>query len=394
MQAFLIYLKLELKRALKNIPYFFAGAIVLTVLLGTIAFSASKMLYQGRSVGQIEVGVVLPEGDAVAGQAISMITSLESVGSLCNFTYVDEEQGREMMRRGELYAMMVIPQGFVEDIINGTNTPISVVFPANAGLEASIFRQLTSSGAKTLGIAQAAIYAADEFCYLHGMTGSIQTVEDDLNAIYMKYAVSRSGYFKEKTVSASEDIPVPVYYGISAAVLFLLLCGIPAANLVKTPEKVLVQKLKLLGIGRFQVTAARLCSLTFLELLISVWILVPLMACGFVEFGILSVTCWILSCVGASTIILLFYEMAGSLMAGVMFLFLASVGMVFVAGGLIPSVFLPEGIRALGKWMPVTYIMDVMKIMAAGGSMTGIFKLCLMEICFFVLAAVVRREYE
>lgn len=367
---------------------------MLTALLGTIAFSASKMLYEGKAVGQIEVGVVLPEDDLVSGKVISMISSLESVGSLCSFTYMDEEQGKELMRQGKLYAMMVVPKGFVEDIMNGTNTPITVIFPSNAGVEASVFRQLTSSGARTLGIAQAAIYAADEFCYLHGLTDSIKTVEADLNQIYMRYAVSRSMYFKEKKVSASGDIPVGVYYGISVSVMFLLLCGIPAANLVKRPKKVFLQKLKLMGIGRFQITAARLCSLTLLELFISAWILLPLLSAGYVKGRPLTFVCWILSCLGASTIILLIYELAGSLMSGVMFLFLASVGMIFVAGGLIPTVFLPEGIQELAKWMPVTYLMDVVKMMAVGGSLAGIFKLCLMEVCFFLLTAAVRREYE
>ena len=45
MAAKLVYLKLELKRALKRLPHMAAGAIVLMAMLGTIAFAASKLLY-------------------------------------------------------------------------------------------------------------------------------------------------------------------------------------------------------------------------------------------------------------------------------------------------------------------------------------------------------------
>ena len=88
MRTFLIYLQMECKRTLKSIPYVLTGAIVLVVLAGTIAFSASKLLYSGRAVGRIEVGVVMPEEDALARMAMRIVSSLDSVKGLCQFTYV------------------------------------------------------------------------------------------------------------------------------------------------------------------------------------------------------------------------------------------------------------------------------------------------------------------
>ena len=43
MGRFLTILKIEMKRALKSLPYFLAGAVVLAVLAGTIAFSANRI---------------------------------------------------------------------------------------------------------------------------------------------------------------------------------------------------------------------------------------------------------------------------------------------------------------------------------------------------------------
>lgn len=63
MGRFLTILKIEMKRALKSLPYFLAGAVVLAVLAGTIAFSANRMLYGEQSVGSIQVGVAVPEED-------------------------------------------------------------------------------------------------------------------------------------------------------------------------------------------------------------------------------------------------------------------------------------------------------------------------------------------
>mgnify|MGYP007103991131 CR=1 FL=1 len=67
---------------------------MLVLLAGTIAFSASKMLYGDKALGKIIVGVVVPENDRLSEMAMNMVASLDSVGSLCEFTYTDRRRGR------------------------------------------------------------------------------------------------------------------------------------------------------------------------------------------------------------------------------------------------------------------------------------------------------------
>ena len=168
MSARLVYLRLELKRACKKLPHIFAGAIVLLLLAGTIALLSARMLYGETSSGRITVGVVLPEGDAVAKKALAMVSSLESVKSICDFEYMNKEECLDKLKAGKLYAVMEVPEGFVQDIMNGTNTPVKILLPKGAGLESRIFKELTDAGASTLGASQAGIYAGDELLYLYG----------------------------------------------------------------------------------------------------------------------------------------------------------------------------------------------------------------------------------
>ena len=73
MRTFLIYLKMELKRVLRVIPYFLAGATVLTLLLGTVALSAGTLIYGDRAVGKITIGMILPEDGAAAKRVLGML---------------------------------------------------------------------------------------------------------------------------------------------------------------------------------------------------------------------------------------------------------------------------------------------------------------------------------
>lgn len=105
---------------------------MLVLLAGTIAFSASKMLYGDKALGKIIVGVVVPENDRLSEMAMNMVASLDSVGSLCEFTYTDKEEGTKLLERGEIFALMELPPGLLEGIIDGSNIPVTITFPENS----------------------------------------------------------------------------------------------------------------------------------------------------------------------------------------------------------------------------------------------------------------------
>ena len=66
MRTFLVYVKLELKRALQFLPWIAAGAMVLAGLLGSIALFAFRTLESGAELDKLKVGVVVPEEDELA----------------------------------------------------------------------------------------------------------------------------------------------------------------------------------------------------------------------------------------------------------------------------------------------------------------------------------------
>lgn len=262
MLKYLVYLELELKRACKRLPHIYAGAIALFFLLGAIALLSSRTLYGDAVSGRIAVGVVLPEQDVLAEKVVGMVSSLGSVKSLCDFEFVDRAAGLEQLNSGELYALMEIPEEFVQDIMDGTNTPVQILLPSGTGLEGRIFRELTDAGARTLGASQAGIYAGGDLCRLYGMESSIGQLEADLNTIYLSYSLPRGDYFRHRTERATEDVDTMQFYGISAFVLYLFLCAIPVSGYLLPMRPALSRKLTVDGIGCPVRTGARVSGLT------------------------------------------------------------------------------------------------------------------------------------
>lgn len=390
MSARLVYLKLELKRACKKLPHIIAGAIVLLLLAGTVAFLAGRMLYGEQAAGRITVGVVLPETDAVARKAVSMVSSLESVKSICDFEYMDMEESMKMLQEGRLYAVMEVPEGFVQDIMNGTNTPVRVILPKGAGLESRIFKELTDAGAKTLGASQAGIYAGDELCVLEGMTDSIPQLEAGLNRMFMGYSLPRMDYFKNVRVTATGDVDTFHFYGISAAVLFLLLCAIPVSAYLAPAGLAMKQKLSIIGIGNATVIGVRILGLGLLMAAVALPVSLAAAGLGWFEWSLPAMLSIVAVCLSVSSMVVFLYQAAGSLMGGVMLLFLTVTAMHFLAGGFLPLVFLPVSFRDAAVVLPSYIFMEGVKMaVTSAWSLAVFFKLAAVAVVCYLLSLMV-----
>lgn len=364
----LVFLKMEIKRALKRFPQMLAGAIVLLFLAGTIALFSSRALYDGQASGRIPVGVVLPEDDVVAEKVISMISSLDSVKSLCDFQYMGREESYRGLQKGELYAVMEVPEGLVQGIMDGSNPPVKIVIPEQAGLESSIFRELTETGAEILSSAQAGIYAGNQLCRVYGLEAQIPQMEKDLNRIFLSYSLPREDYFRHGKVSATGDLDTASFYGISAYVLILMLCAIPVSGYLVPWKTVMKQKLRIAGIGRMTQVLARVLGLSVLFLILSVPVIVSAKTAGFLPVAeaqsgwgwsdrILSVAALALLNLASAAVVVLVYRLGGSLLGGVMLLFLTVTAQHFLAGGFLPLVFLPVSLQRIAGFLPSYLLM-------------------------------------
>lgn len=431
---YLVYWKLELKRAYQRFPQMLAGAIALLFLAGAIALLAGRALYGDAAVSRVTVGVTVP-GDALSRQMVSMISSLDSVKSLCDFQYLEREECLKGLQDGRLNAVMDLPEGLIQGIMEGSNPPVRVLLPKDAWLESRIFKELTEAGARTLGASQAGIYAGNELCLQYGLESAIPKLEQDLNQIYLSYSLPREDYFRHLRVSATGDVGVPVFYGISAYVLFLLLLTIPVSGYLLPFTPVMRQKLTLAGAGNAGRAWGRIVGLgslffvmTFLmgaliQGLCLLWDILPGehfselselpgtgkaaklweiqttargsgMGFGAVLSGAVSVLTLLLVCLAAAALVALIYQAAGSLLGGIMLLFLTVTAQHFLAGGFLPAVFLPKTLQQLAPGMPSAVLMaGVQMALTKVWSLAVVGRLlALLLVCFLLTVLFERRE--
>lgn len=415
MRTFFIYIKLELKKALRILPWTAAGAMVLAGLLGAIALFAFRTLEEGQEINKLKVGVVLQEEDAQAQKVVSMLGSLDSVKSICEFVFAEEEEGKKRTKSGEFACLMLVPKDFVSSIIDGSNRPVTIVFSGPMGIEEQIFKELAQAGARTLSSAQAGIYAANHMHKLYQVPASIQEAEQYLNAKYLSYSLDRDVYFRKRQVSSVEDVSVQYHYTAAGAVFLLLLSGIPAASFFAEDGRARKEKLQLLGIGAGSRTAAKAIGimgvLTCLPVLflaiagIYSWMFsgsvlaenlsVFLFEIGEKSRGTLGFRMALAAAIllAVSSIIVLCYSLSGTLIGGMMMLFLGTCGMMMISGGIVPEVFLPQIFRDISGYLPTTVLISGMKrFFLSGTDWLIILKLLAVSMGSLVIAAVRKGE--
>ena len=377
MNAFWAYVKMELKRAVKRLPFLFLGTAALVILLGGGALLGKNLLYGNKASGRINVAVVLPEEDPLARRAMSMIQSLESVKSLCDFSNMSREEAENGLKNGSVYAALFIPEHFVEDIMNGTNTPVTVLLKDQSQVESRIFEELTQAGAKTLGAGQAGIYAGDEYLIRNGRQEEIPRLEDELNRLYLEANLPRMDYFKKTEVSATENISTACFYGISASVLILLFSVLSVAGYLLTWNKGMRESLDSAGMGPGIRTAGRITGLGFLLFCITApgvivaamlqWIPVDqLLSLEFIKIMAFTV----LIDLSAAAFCNGLFRLSGNLSGGVLLLFFVVTVSHLAAGGFLPKIFLPGAIQKMAPFMPSGILMDAFKAMVTE-SITG-----------------------
>ena len=155
----LVYMKLELKRYFKLLPYLLVGAVALSIVMGSVAFCVNRLLYY-RKEGSTNVKTLAfaSEDESRTVQlVISSLTSAESFRSLYDIERTTSQEAIDMALSGKAMLGVVIPQHFMHSLVVGENYPIRVYFSPKKSIVTVIATELCIATQNTLKAAQALI---------------------------------------------------------------------------------------------------------------------------------------------------------------------------------------------------------------------------------------------
>lgn len=383
MRNTLVLWRLELKRTFMLMPAMLLEAGMLLVVLGAIAFGVGKLLYQDDSIVQINVAIIEEEKNPLTELAVNYVQGMESISKSCQFTIVTKEEGFSMLEDGKAAAVIYLPEGMMEGILNGNNVPAQIFFPEDAGIESALLKELADAGIQMLRVAQAEIYGVYDTAKTYGALDRISALEADIDMYNLAFALDRLALFKAQHLSATGNLTSFQYGTASGAIFFLLLIGMACYPMMQPYPDALRRQLKRsgIGIGRqcFGKWLCGLCSIVLSSLFF--WLLVKeiMTMLGYSawlpEIGLRQTETVIIILICIATLIFMIFQIANSGSTAILILFFISTIMVYFSGGIIPSAFLPKAAQSIGKLLPTTYLIEAagsMYLEGINGTTTGI----------------------
>lgn len=358
MSFLLNLIKIEVKRVLRFLPHIVVGALALCFIIGVISFSASQVLYEKKVNNKVNIALWMPEDDKSAKFMISIIKDIKSIKENCNFVQVDnQEVAYNMVKEGKAYGAIIVPKHLVRDIMDGTNTPVTVLLPNQSSIETMLIKDLIDGGTQSLASAQAGIYAVTyeyEEVYHERITKDLQ---DSINIKYFDHTLARESYFNHKELSVSGELTLIEYYISSGIVFFMLLLGMVFSKALNPDNKAFYEKLRSYRISTGIVIGIRIISVFVVYMIIAISSFViyagisKYLGKDIVVFKVREylLLMFIILCV-ASFIVSIF-AITESQISGSLLLFITTLIMNFISGGFIPTVFLPKTIQSLAPYM-------------------------------------------
>lgn len=354
---FIVECKRTWKTLLKSIGSFCACLLLTAALVA--AFSA--IMQNAQVFQKVNIGIAIPDGESISRLATQYISSMDSVRSVCDFYYLDEQEAVEQLKQGTLQAVVVLPEGFYHDVQVGINPPAQIYFPKDAAQNTQIFEELVTAGVSFLQTAEAGVYAALDTASYYGIELQGAGLGDTIAYLFANQMLKRDSVYSSKMLSPLGNLSVAEYYYAAGFVILLMMCGIQFGFLYGKRKRSVEDKLNIRGVGSIRQSVVKVLVMTM-------FLYVTGLPYYFAGIGIAGRTgtyfvfyqgkIWyalLLLCLGIAIYFHVLYELAGSSSQAAVFVFAVNIITIIGVGVLIPEAYLGKAVAGITHFLPMKY---------------------------------------
>lgn len=347
----LVWLRYELKNMLRDfkvVSVLFLGPLFLLALVG---YLLAPLFMEDSQFEKIDIALVNLDQSRETNIMLRQFINNDEIQKAMNIIEVSHEEADQRLLDNKVTAVIIIPDGFSRDLMQGINTPVTVIANPNRPLQAAIVKQLMQSGVNMVNAAQSGINTV--YVYME----KANVGRKDLHRIFQEtviqftiHTLNRQEIWEYQTVSAYGELSKKQYYLINLGLIFVFFMGLFGIRISSSESSLLEKRLRSFGIGSLQVVIVRWLSLaTFLIIPYCLYFTIVAMMMsdsfqGKIGFVVL------ISILTLLTISALFLTISSCLrnIATVNIIsFVVIIGMPVVGGNIIPLSYLPHWVENL-----------------------------------------------
>ena len=361
MKTWIAFFIVECKRTWKTLLKSIGSFCVCLLLTAALVAAFSAFMQNAQVFQKVNIGIAIPEEESVSRLATQYISSMDSVRSVCDFYYLDEQEAVEQLKQGTLQAVVVLPEGFYHDVQVGINPPAQIYFPKDAAQNTQVFEELVTAGVSFLQTAEAGVYAALDTASYYGVELQGAGLGDTIAYLFANQMLKRDSVYSAQMLSPLGNLSVVEYYYAAGFVILLMMCGIQFGFLYGKRKRSVKDKLKIRGVGSIRQSVVKILVMTM-------FLYVTGILYYFAGIGIASRTktyfvlyqgkIWyvlLFLCLGIAIYFHVLYELAGTSSQAAVFVFAVNIITIIGTGVLIPEAYLGREIAGISRFLPMKY---------------------------------------
>lgn len=330
--------------------------VLLLVLTITAVLGVVVTDYASEKLGSQDLGIniAIVNQDTTMEMVVDLIIDDYLTGDNFDFALVDDiETGEELLKENQVSALVVFPEGFLESVIVGENFSPTVTLNTTDLLTKLLIESSVTSVEEYFRVLQSAVYTT--FDNLEDVEITDQLILT-VNLNLAQYVLDTEDLYKTQTLPYTDSLSVTDFYLISFVVYVLFLTTCLFHEEFNFQKNILTVKfISTYNKGFYQYYLSKILLVFAVYCAVFLGLAVYLGGLDFLT---------LVSAINLSLLFTLFqvlvFNVLQSFMATVQINFVMHTVFLFLSGGIIPTLMLPQLLVTLGKLTPIYWIRNLL----------------------------------
>lgn len=401
------YFYAQLKRVMKTFPRQLIVNLSVCLCVGFLAVVFIRDGFLSQDGQKYRIGLVGDMSDSYLGFGVTAIQSMDDSRFMIELVTMTDKEAREAFGRGELYAIVQVPEGLMDSIESGANDcPIPyIASEGQKGIGAIVMGEIVDVASTLVTCSQSAIFGMQTIMLEEDMREEFWDATNMLNLLLIELVINRSGLCDVEVLGLANGLSAEGYYFCSILLFLLLLSGINNSSLFTHKNTHGPRFMKSRGVG----AAGQIIGeyLAYLCLMLSCIAAVFILLSFGMERELFTIPEWeglgayplrgflaVLLPVAAmfAALQLFLYELVTGVVSQILLQFICGIGMGYLSGFFYPSAFFPESMQRIGSLLPTGAALRYVDENVAGKTSASGLYVLLYLVLFLILSVLVRRD--
>ncbi len=341
--------KIKLIMLRRRLCLLLAMAAAFAMLSILIVEGISSLTMRDSGIAEISIAVVGHNDENET--LVSLASSMTDIDEYSNFVALDYEEAMIALEKGEVFAVIELPENVLNSILSGENSPIYLHLSSAKPTESLITLYAGECATDMLSAAQGAIYAVLDKLKEEGLYNESSVV--DVNFDFITFALGRATMYEEEIVSVAGTVSISEHYMQVVLIFVLLMSTAILYPALSSQQNAWQTRLLSIGLSKKIPTIA--------NLLTTLIVILPICAIVYVLSGEFSTLGVIYTALFVSGFAVLLCSICSSESVASSTVFAISGAMLFLSGGIIPPILMPSALEPITAFIPTTWIINSLR---------------------------------